>query len=75
MFYCKVNYFAVASETKYSGHGGEYVSQDALDFDVITVVGGDGMFNEIINSAIQRPDFNVLRKRLSFAAVPAGNSV
>ena len=68
--YSLSDYCVTLHPTKYARDGFEYIKENATDYDVVSVCGGDGMLNEAV-SALMYVDID---KRPSLAYLPAGST-
>ena len=68
--YASGNYSVTVHPTKCSGDGYEYIKENAKDYDLISVCGGDGMLNEAVNALMTIEK----EKRPTLAYLPAGST-
>eukprot|EP01025_Chloroclados_australasicus_P026558 TRINITY_DN2639_c0_g1_i1.p1 TRINITY_DN2639_c0_g1~~TRINITY_DN2639_c0_g1_i1.p1 ORF type:complete len:804 (+),score=56.36 TRINITY_DN2639_c0_g1_i1:361-2772(+) len=67
-------------ETKYQNHALEVLaemdSDELFEFDGVIGVGGDGLFQEILNGILSRKDSNrfIMEKRIRVGQIPAGST-
>lgn len=60
--------------TKHTNYAREFVRcKDIYQWSGILVVGGDGIFFEVINGLLQRPDWDKALKELPLGVIPCGS--
>lgn len=60
--------------TKYANYAKEFMrSKDISNFRGIAVVGGDGIYYEVINGLMQRQDWKEIFDRISIGIIPCGS--
>eukprot|EP00050_Salpingoeca_kvevrii_P001306 m.166882 g.166882 ORF g.166882 m.166882 type:complete len:634 (+) comp10342_c0_seq2:2291-4192(+) len=61
-------------QTEYAGHAKEIAAGlDVSEHDAIATVSGDGLFHEIINGFMSRPDWEAAMQQIQVGAVPCGS--